>query len=273
MPSSAGCCLGLLVTTLGPAIVLAQPGLKPAAEPGNVRPVAKYESSFSHYRPFREQELRSWTEVNKEVADNSMGHAMGTMKGMAGHSGHGTGAQGAPGPAGAPAHDMAAMKDKPVHKSGPGHVAMKGAAAGVLRTAMERSVKRQAHKVQVPELEDPEKVHAGLAAFHETCVICHGAPGEERTQLSKGLYPKAPDLAQAARAWTPAELFVITKGGIKMTGMPAWGPTHSDEQLWQIVAFLRLLPTMPQAEYRGAIAYHEASSAGGRPGANASHPH
>lgn len=143
----------------------------------------------------------------------------------------------------------------------------------VLRTTMERSVKRQARKVEVPELDDPEKVHAGLVAFQEMCVVCHGAPGEARSQLSKGLNPRAPNLAHAAEAWTPAELFVITRGGIKMSGMPAWGPTHSEEQLWQIVAFLKLLPTIPEAEYRDAVAHYKTNEAGGIAAVQAGHHH
>ena len=125
----------------------------------------------------------------------------------------------------------------------------------VMRTAMEQSVKRQARKVTVPELDDPEKVHLGLRNFQEMCVVCHGAPGVPESQINKGLYPKAPNLAEAAKDWTPAELYVITKNGIKMSGMPAWGPTHSEEELWSLVAFLKLLPTMPPAEYRGAVDY------------------
>ena len=125
----------------------------------------------------------------------------------------------------------------------------------VMRTAMERSVKRQARDVKVPELDDPEKVHAGLKNFQEMCVVCHGAPGAPGSQINQGLYPKAPNLAEAAKDWTPAELYVITKNGIKMSGMPAWGPTHSDEELWSLVAFLKLFPTMPPAEYRGAVEY------------------
>ena len=125
----------------------------------------------------------------------------------------------------------------------------------MMRTAMERSVKRQARNVKVPELDDPEKVHAGLKNFQEMCVVCHGAPGALDSQINQGLYPKAPNLAAAAKDWTPAELYVITKNGIKMSGMPAWGPTHSDEELWSLVAFLKLFPTMPPAEYRGAVEY------------------
>jgi mono/diheme cytochrome c family protein len=132
----------------------------------------------------------------------------------------------------------------------------------VLRTVMEQSVKRQARDVKVPELDDPEKVHMGFRNFHAMCVTCHGAPGMPASDINKGLYPQAPDLAEAAKGWTPAELYVIVKRGIKMSGMPAWEPTHSGEQLWALVAFLRVLPTMPAAEYQGAVEYFDANAGG-----------
>ena len=131
----------------------------------------------------------------------------------------------------------------------------------VLRTTMEQSVKRQARHVKVPELDDPEKVHLGFKNFHEMCVVCHGAPGAAPSQLSKGLYPEAPDLVKSAAAWKPAELYVIVRDGIKMSGMPAWSPTHSGEELWAIVAFLKVLPTMPSTEYQEAVAYYETNAA------------
>ena len=132
----------------------------------------------------------------------------------------------------------------------------------VLRTVMERSVKRQARGIEVPNLDDLEKVHIGFKNFHAMCVTCHGAPGTPPSEVGKGLYPEAPDLAQAAKNWTPAELYVITKRGIKMSGMPAWEATHSGEELWALVAFLKVLPTMPVAEYQGAVEYYATNAAG-----------
>lgn len=35
-----------------------------------------------------------------------------------------------------------------------------------------------------------------------------------------------------------------------MTGMPAWGPTHSDEKIWAMVAFLQKLPDMTAEHYK-----------------------
>ena len=132
----------------------------------------------------------------------------------------------------------------------------------ILRTMMERSVRRQAREVTVPELDDPEKVHMGFRSFNAMCVTCHGAPGAPASDINKGLYPQAPDLAQAAKSWTPSELYVIVKRGIKMSGMPAWEPTHSGEQLWALVAFLKVLPSMPVAEYQSAVEYFAANAGG-----------
>ena len=137
-----------------------------------------------------------------------------------------------------------------------------GATHRILRTVMEQSVKRQARDVKVPELDDPEKVHSGFRSFNAMCVTCHAAPGAPASDINKGLYPKAPDLTLAAKGWTPAELYVIVKRGIKMSGMPAWEPTHSGEQLWELVAFLKVLPTMPAAEYQSAMEYLAASPGG-----------
>ncbi|WP_352532616.1 MULTISPECIES: c-type cytochrome [unclassified Mesorhizobium] len=46
-----------------------------------------------------------------------------------------------------------------------------------------------------------------------------------------------------------AELYWIMQNGIKMTGMPAFGSTHNQEELWAMVAFTRRLPEMSQSEY------------------------
>ena len=35
-----------------------------------------------------------------------------------------------------------------------------------------------------------------------------------------------------------------------MTGMPAFGPTHNEKELWAIVAFTRRLPEMQAEDYR-----------------------
>jgi mono/diheme cytochrome c family protein len=76
------------------------------------------------------------------------------------------------------------------------------------------------------------------------------------SELSQGLNPKPPQLALVRRA--PGEQFWIVKHGIKMTGMPAWGLSHSDAKIWELVAFLQKLPELSAVEYRTMTARAEA---------------
>ncbi len=124
-----------------------------------------------------------------------------------------------------------------------------------LSTIARRSVERHARTVAtMPPLDSVDLIH-GLDHFHAMCVDCHGAPGFERSEAGEGLNPSAPDLVEVIEEeeWSDAELFWIIKNGIRMTGMPAFGPTHGDEDLWAIVAVTNELPTLDEDEYRARI--------------------
>jgi hypothetical protein len=74
----------------------------------------------------------------------------------------------------------------------------------------------------------------------------------KRTEMARGLYPRAPELRRRTHP-DPAEDFWVVKHGIKMTGMPAWGVTHSDELLWDVVAFLQKLPELTAEQYQALV--------------------
>jgi mono/diheme cytochrome c family protein len=124
------------------------------------------------------------------------------------------------------------------------------AAASFLDATMTRSVQRHAAGLHVPSLEDPAQFRLGFQHYRGMCVECHGAPGVEAEELAKGLTPDPPELVEAAGDWKPNELFWLTKNGVRMTGMPAWGPTHSDEEIWAVVAFTQRLPKLSEAEWK-----------------------
>ncbi|MBA7470541.1 hypothetical protein ES707_05828 [subsurface metagenome] len=120
--------------------------------------------------------------------------------------------------------------------------------AWILRTTMENSVHRQATSI-VPPQDFATRAAEGFQDFDDMCVQCHGAPGRERSEIGEGLAPQPPNLQNAAQAWTPSEVFWIVKNGVHMTGMPAFGPTHDDQRLWAIVAFVKSLPGMTAERY------------------------
>jgi mono/diheme cytochrome c family protein len=120
----------------------------------------------------------------------------------------------------------------------------------VLNTTSDNSVEHHSKNISVPDLGDSLMIKEGFDHYNEMCVSCHGAPGKEESELSKGLNPHPPYLVRSTRDMSPQELFWVTKNGIKMTGMPAWGKTHSDEKIWAMVAFMKKLPDISAEEYK-----------------------
>jgi mono/diheme cytochrome c family protein len=116
----------------------------------------------------------------------------------------------------------------------------------------DRSIAVRSKNLAEPaDLADSQRIAAGGQLYASLCTGCHLAPGMKNTDLSRGLYPKAPQLAYGTDL-SPAEEFWIVKHGIKLTAMPAWGRTHDDVALWNLVAFLNAMPLLDPAGYRAA---------------------
>src|SRR5262245_44311265 len=123
----------------------------------------------------------------------------------------------------------------------------------LLETVRDRSIVARSRDIVVPKnLDDANRISKGAGQYAEMCSGCHLAPGMKRTEISQGLYPRAPELRRKTDL-TPAEQFWIVKHGVKMTGMPAWGVTHDDDLLWDVVAFVHKLPEMTPEQYEALV--------------------
>lgn len=119
----------------------------------------------------------------------------------------------------------------------------------ILQFAMARSTAVRAALVDVPNLDEVNAL-AGLALYAEHCQQCHGAPGIGPEAFSLGMMPAPTAIASIARKRSAAEIFWMTANGIKMTGMPAWRYRMSDQEIWQVVAFIdRVVPNVMVPEY------------------------
>jgi mono/diheme cytochrome c family protein len=112
----------------------------------------------------------------------------------------------------------------------------------------DRSVAKRALDEKNPFAANSEAIDMGLDHYRENCVMCHGAPGVAGADLSKGINPPAPSLGKEVGDTSDGELFWVIKHGVRMTAMPAFGPTHTDEEIWKIVAFIRHLPELTAQE-------------------------
>jgi mono/diheme cytochrome c family protein len=124
----------------------------------------------------------------------------------------------------------------------------------LLQTVRNQSIASHSKGISAPALEDNEYIQLGLRHFHPMCRLCHGAPGYPREEFAQGLYPSPPDLASdQVQHLKDAELYWIVDNGLKMTGMPSFGVTHSEKEMWAIVAFLRRLPNLNPRQYNALL--------------------
>lgn len=137
-----------------------------------------------------------------------------------------------------------------------------GAVRSVIDTALHKSVASRADALEAPTFTQND-LRRGAREFAEYCVHCHGAPGVQPHEWTTGMRPDPPSLSRAAREWTTEEIFWIVKHGIKMTGMPAFGDTESDETIWQIAGFVDRLPELSAPEYARLQAQLGSEEAGG----------
>ena len=113
----------------------------------------------------------------------------------------------------------------------------------------DRSIAARARSIEVPDLQDSARILAGAARYAALCVGCHLAPGVNKSPIRAGLYPHPPNLAEEGTREV-RETFWTVKHGIKMSAMPAWGKSLDDAAVWDIVAFVRQMPSMSPQTYQ-----------------------
>ena len=114
---------------------------------------------------------------------------------------------------------------------------------------LDKARERGAESVTDPISKDPNAVALGLSHYRENCLPCHEVPGVEAAEFHEGMNPTPPDMdAQAVQHQSDAELVWVIKNGIRMTGMPAFGVNHKDEEIGHIVAFVRHVTQLTDAE-------------------------
>jgi mono/diheme cytochrome c family protein len=113
----------------------------------------------------------------------------------------------------------------------------------------DRSIESRLAEI-IPQLAPtPSMIKNGAEHYAALCVGCHLAPGVTHSDLRTGLYPHPPNLAQED-IQESRRTFWIIKHGIKMSAMPAWGKTLDDAAIWDVVAFVRNIPSMAPEDYQ-----------------------
>jgi len=134
---------------------------------------------------------------------------------------------------------------------------------GRLETALAREVKQ---KITVcgkgdvnPLPATKDNIQAGRKAFSNYCLVCHGLDGQNTgVPFAERMSPAVPALASPTiQGYSDGQLKWVIDHGIFPSGMPASKGILNDDEIWQIVIYVRHLPS------KGSLG--EPAVYGGRP--------
>lgn len=115
-------------------------------------------------------------------------------------------------------------------------------------TNWESSLEWRAPDTELPATADADE---GLEHYAATCLECHGAPDAERAEWAHHMQPTPPKLwEKGTQGMSDGQLFHVIREGVRMTGMPAFGPEHAEKDIWNMVAFVRQLNDLTPEQKR-----------------------
>lgn len=127
-------------------------------------------------------------------------------------------------------------------------------------SAVEKILARTVRNVSIPSSasrqKNPFTPSPGLLAearnqFLDHCATCHGIDGSGQTRVGQNLYPRVPDLrSRQTQNLTDGQIHYIIQNGVRLTGMPAWGRPHQEEDpdSWKLVLYIRDLRPLTRIE-------------------------
>src|SRR5450830_1428723 len=120
----------------------------------------------------------------------------------------------------------------------------------VAGTSLEATLQREAPKGKNPVPLSEQNLLNGVHLFAQNCAVCHGSAkgAAASSPIAKGLYQKPPQLATDGVKDDPEGVsFWKIKHGIRLTGMPSFGYSLSDRQIWTLALFLKHMDKLPPA--------------------------
>lgn len=116
------------------------------------------------------------------------------------------------------------------------------------RTSLDATLRREAPKGQNPVALTEHNLLDGVHLFAQNCAVCHGSAkgAASSSPIAKGLYQEPPQLATDGVEDDPeGDSFWTIKHGIRLTGMPSFGNSLSDRQIWTLALFLKHMDKLP----------------------------
>ncbi len=119
---------------------------------------------------------------------------------------------------------------------------------GTLETRLMQGAKRRltigGRSDTNPLAPTPENIQHGQKTFGSYCMVCHGLDGQNTgVPFADKMSPPVPELSSSSvQSYSDGQLHWIIQNGISPSGMPASKDVFRDEEIWQLVLYVRHLP-------------------------------
>ncbi len=120
-----------------------------------------------------------------------------------------------------------------------------------LHFVFKRSIGARSGGLTAPDdLDSPFRVRLAAQHYDMVCANCHGRPGFGQSVVALSMNPRPQDLAKVVGQFSDANLHQIVEHGVKYSAMPSWATGARGDEVWSMVAFLRVLPKLSPDAYR-----------------------
>ena len=111
--------------------------------------------------------------------------------------------------------------------------------------SLRASIQREAPQGPNPAALNDANLVSGIKLYAVNCALCHGAADGKASNIAVGLFQQAPQLAKDGVEDDPeGKIYWKIKHGIRLTGMPSFSKTLSDNQVWQLTLFLKHMDSL-----------------------------
>jgi thiosulfate dehydrogenase len=121
--------------------------------------------------------------------------------------------------------------------------------------ALHARIKKEAPERDVNSFT-PADLASGVPVYRSNCAFCHGLPLQSPSAASQGMFPRPPQLFNEKESVTDDPVGVTywkVKNGIRLSGMPGFQKSLSDQQMWQVSALVARADKLPPDVLRGLL--------------------
>lgn len=108
----------------------------------------------------------------------------------------------------------------------------------VAMPSLDASLDRHAPQAHNPIPLTDDNLLAGMKIYQTNCAGCHGDIHQRHQTFGDAFYPRAPQFMEDTPDMPENQNFYIVQHGIRLTGMPAFGSSLKEQEVWQVITFL-----------------------------------